>query len=631
MAILAISLTGNAQVINPVPSSAARKLEKVQEAFDRQDWNEARDLADKLVRQHPGWPEGWKTYASVYQATGDLKSGELGLERLVALDSTGYPDAYRWMAEWAFNRGEYHRAWLKMNKYLQLTPDTGSSPFRIKLLDSSIRFALEQVSQPVRTGIRKLGGPVNTADDEYFPSLSVDGSILVFTRQFSDSTVPGKKRIQESLFYSTWGDSTYRQPEELPYPINTPGNEGTQSLRQDGRIMFFTACSRPDTKGGCDLYYCVKTGDAWSNPANLGYPVNTRYWESTPYLASDGKRLYFASNRPGGSGGMDIWLSTLNPDQGWSVPVNLGPPVNTPLDEMSPVLLVDGRTLFFASNGHAGMGGFDLFKFDLAGADKSFLPENLGFEVNTYADEDAITVNAATNTALLASNRDSAGGKDIYQLDMKPFITARTSLSLTGTVRDRLTGLPLGARMEVEPHGDPLVSRVESDPMTGIYLLGVPARPSYRVAASSPGYLPYSGFYVYDSLSESDNINFSFDLEPIRLGASIIMRNIFFAHDSYELLPESDPDLLEIVNLIRQNPGIVIEISGFTDNTGTSEYNNNLSLKRAESVRSKLVSLGVSPDQLTAAGYGSTRPVAPNYTEEGRGLNRRTEMKVIKY
>ncbi len=624
------SYLSHAQQVWKASTAALNRLKKVNEAINNMDWDEAKHLSGQLIKLYPEWPEALKTYSGVCQETGDTYASEKGLRLLLQLDSAYFPEAWRWIAEWSFNRGDYADASVNFSKYLVLIHDTAELPYRIRLLDSSIRFALDQVRKPEATFPKKLTGPVNTKDNEYFPSLSIDGSVLVFTRQAREPGNTLTKPPQEDLFYAAFQDTGYRNPEAFPIPVNSTGNEGTQSLRQDGRVMFFTACNRPDTKGGCDIYYCVKSGDQWSDPVNLGYPVNTRYWESTPFLSQDGKSLFFASNRPGGSGGMDIWRATLKTDLSWSAPVNLGQPVNTPSDEMSPILLVDGKTLFFASNGHIGMGGFDLYKYDLSDRGTSPAPKNLGYKVNTCFDEDGLTVNADLNLGLFASNRDSLTGKDIYQVDMSPYIPVSNALTLSGTVRDRITGLPVGARIEVQPHGDTLISSVEADPVTGTYLLGIPERPAYRIGASYPGYLPYSQYYINDTLSGKTKIQYSIDLEPIQPGAAIVLQNIFFALNSHELLPESDKDLEEILTLFSRNSGIVIEISGFTADTGTDDYNLVLSQKRAESVMKFLISHGINPDQLTAKGYGRSHPIATNETEEGRSLNRRTAMKVIR-
>lgn len=630
LALLAFPGLLQAQQAATVSPAALNKLKKVKEALNHMDWNEAKILSDRIVKQYPGWPEGWKTLAEAYQATGDLKTSEKALRQLIQLDSLGYPEAFRWIAEWTFNRGDYADAKVNFDKYLLLDHNPAEMPYRTRLLDGSIRFAVNQQKQTDIKRPGKLAGPVNTSDDEYFPSLSVDGSVLVFTRQARDAGLKARDAAKEDLYHVAYQDTGYRFPETFPFPINTAGNEGTQSLRQDGRVMFFTACSRPDTKGGCDIYYCVRTGDRWSDPVNLGNPVNSRYWESTPFLAPDGKRLFFASNRPGGSGGMDIWQATLKPDRSWSAPSNLGPPVNTPLDEMSPILLVDGRTLFFASNGHIGMGGFDLYKFDLSNPGKSHIPDNLGYMVNTYFDENGLTINEDLKVGLFSSNRDTSMGKDIYQTDMSVYIPAIKTLTLSGTVKDRITGLPVSARIEVQPHGDTLISSVEADPVTGTYLLGITDGASYRIGASYPGYLPYSQYYINDSMAKGSKIQHFIYLDPIQPGAGIVLQNIFFDLDSYELLSESDKDLEEILVLFSQNTGIIIEISGYTDNTGTVEHNLVLSQQRAESVMGYLTGHGINPDQISAKGYGSSSPLATNETEEGRRLNRRTEMKVVR-
>ncbi len=627
---LALSCLVNAQTVDgyKAPPAALKKLDKAKAAWIRFDFKEAENLSDKLVEQYPDWTESWMMYGQVYGDAGDQVKKEKALLRVVELDSISYPITFRWLAELRYSRGDYAAAASCYDKYIRLTRDTAGIPFRAKLLNASIRFALQQVGN-ARAGMpKKLGGSVNTTDDEYFPSLSVDGSTLVFTRQARGGAIPGQIR-QEELFFSSFKDSGYTVPEAFQDPINTGRNEGTQSLSQDGRIMFFTSCNRPDTKGGCDLYYCVKTGEKWSDPINLGNPVNTGHWESTPFLAPDSKHLYFSSNRPGGYGGMDIWKSTLKVDHSWSEPVNMGSAINSPLDEMSPILLVDGKTFFFASNGHIGMGGFDLYKCDLTSVSKSSSVENLGYGINTFFDEDALTINLDSFTVLFTSNSDSVTGKDIYQAKMSRHGTLSSVFSLSGIVIDRITRIPVGAQIEVQPHGDTLLSRVEADPVTGKYLLGIPKRHAYRIGAAAKGYLPYSGYYVSDSAGVVTRIFHSIELEPIKAGASIVLRNTFFALNSFEILPESSRDMDEALTVFSMNPGIIIEISGHTDNSGSDDYNLKLSRNRAESVVKYLISRGINPLQLLSKGYGSTQPVASNETEEGRRLNRRTEMKVV--
>jgi outer membrane protein OmpA-like peptidoglycan-associated protein/Tol biopolymer transport system component len=622
-----LSFTTRAQESASVSSSARAKLEKVNEAISGYQWDEARKQAEKLVRQNPEWAEAWKVYAESCQGAGDVSAAVGALENLVKLDSVRYPEAWRWIAQMRFEQGNYERAADCMKRYIKQVKDTAGLPFRVRLLRSSITFARATANGTTKLHPVKLDSAVNTSDDEYFPSLSVDGSVLAFTRQRRTGT--RRAEIQEDLYFALQTDSGYTSPKPYPDPMNSSGNDGTQSMSQDGRIMFFTSCNRPDTKGGCDLYYCIKTGDQWSVPLNMGYPVNSRYWESTPFLAHDGRRLLFSSNRPGGTGGMDIWETRLQADRSWSAPRNIGAPVNTPLDEMSPNLLPDGRTLFFTSNGHPGLGGFDLFRYVPTPENKIGV-QNLGTAINSRFNEDGIAVNASLGSGLFSSDRDSSGGKDIYQCDFTTWLPAQRIFTISGLVSDAANGKPVEARIEIKPHGDSLVSRVNSDPVSGIYLLGIPRRESYRFGAVAPGYLPYSIILSADTLATGSGIIHTVNLQVIDEGVSIILRNTFFTLDSYELLRESEGDLAEVLALLEQNPGMEIEIAGYTDDTGSDTYNQGLSLKRAESVRNYLLSRGIAGNRVIAKGFGRLNPIASNENEAGRKQNRRTEMKIVR-
>lgn len=613
-----------------VVSKAARKnLEKVIEAANSLDHTRAMALADKLVQGYPEWSEAWKVYAGLCMEAGDSERCEKALWRLVSLDSTEYPEAYRYLADFSFRRGDYEIASGLFKKFEKLRIPAGSLSFKERLLQSSILFALSVESNPSPIVPVRLSGVINSVDDEYFPSLSVDGSLLVFTRQ-KRIQEPGSGSFNEDLYFSAGMDSAFSTAIPFPSPINSAGNEGTQSLRQDGRIMFLTACNRPDTKGGCDIYYCIKIGDNWSDPINAGYPVNSRYWESTPFLSSDGQKLFFASNRPGGIGGMDLWYSTLNPDKSWASPVNIGPPVNTPLDELAPFLDTEGSSLFFSSDGHPGLGGLDLFISSLMPNANWSLPRNMGRSINTSHDEFGLTINSTKKTGLFSSNRDAGSGRDIYQVDLKDFLPQASILTLKGKVLDRTTGLPVGAFIEVMPHGDSICSRVESDPVTGEFLLGIPGRSDYRLLTTSKGYLPYSVFLVPDTNRLSETVLHDIFLEPLQKGAAIVLQNIFFELNSARLLPESEPDLKELLLLFKQYPALVIELSGHTDNTGSQTFNLELSRKRAESVKSYLTERGINAEQIFTVGYGQSKPLATNTDEAGRQLNRRTEMKILR-
>jgi outer membrane protein OmpA-like peptidoglycan-associated protein len=496
-------------------------------------------------------------------------------------------------------------------------------------LKQSVDFALGEVLKPDPVFPEKVTNGINTSMDEYFPSITVDGSTLIFTRQewlfSSGRKIPG----QEDLFQISWKAGETRFPLRFDYPVNTPGNEGTVSVRQDGRTMLFTACNRPDSKGGCDIYLAVRTGEVWEKPYNLGYPVNTRYWESTPFLAADGLTLYFSSNRPGGRGGMDLWKSSLKNDGSWTEPVNLGPVINTEGNEIAPFMLPEGTNLYFASDGHPGMGGFDLFRSGVSGKAGWEIPVNLGYPVNTWHNEEGITMPGDPEFAIISSDRDSLTGKDLYLLKLPREKRPPKSVVIRGIVQNALDGSPVGAEVEIVSLEGENSSRVVSDEISGEYLLGLPVSKSYRLNVNRQGFLFYSGRVLADTIQSRTEIQWDILLQPIRPGASITLNNIYFALDSYELLPESGGELTELTRLLKDNPSMLIEICGHTDSTGSREYNLELSRKRAESVMNHLVMQGIDSKRLSVRGFGDSRPVADNDTEEGRSKNRRTEVRIL--
>lgn len=612
-----------------LPGQLNREMRKIRELATQMEWDAALKVAGRMVKQFPGWPQSWLAHAEIARELDRKEECESSMLRVVSLDSTHYPEAYRWLAERNLNTGQYNEASSFFEKYRNLIPGRKIHSWRDSLLLESILYAADQLRQGASFQPEKLPALINTTDNEYFPSLTVDGSMLVFTRQALNQPDTIGLKNQEDLYLADWDSSAFINVRKMGVPINTAGNEGTQSLSQDGRFMIFTACNRPDTKGGCDLYIALRTGTEWGVPVNAGYPVNTRYWESTPFLSPDGRYLYFASNRPGGMGGMDIWRSEKDASGSWKEPVNLGIPINTPGQEMSPVAGSDGRTLFFASDGHPGMGGFDLFKSRNSPNGKWSEPENLGYPVNTHANEDGLSIVGFLGRAFIASDRDPATGKDLYAIPWETDLKGAQNQVISGKVTDRKSGLPLAAEIRTQSHTDSIISSVESDPETGQYMAGIPPGKSFRIGATAGGYLPYSGSVTAPESNLDQLIRLDIEMERLDPGASVVLNNIFFEWDSYSLLPESSPDLEEIFRLIAGHPAMRFEIGGHTDSSGGLEYNLELSRKRAESVRNYLINRGIQPDRIVSKGYGPTQPLGDNSTETGRAKNRRTELRVL--
>ena len=311
------------------------------------------------------------------------------------------------------------------------------------------RWRKQAVENPVPFRPINLGANVNTANDEYLPALTADYRMLVFTRRVPRNTQTERGLDFEEDFY--WSDYDTMELDwgpahRMPEPLNSHGNEGAQTISHDGRVVIFTACGRNNEPTGCDIYMSVRQGGRWGKPRNMGAPVNSRYWESFPSLSIDGYTLYFASNRPGGYGGTDIWCCTLEEGR-WSEPKNLGPSINTKGNETAPYIHFDDKTLYFASNGHIGMGGMDLFCARRLNDSTWGEVKNLGYPINTPDDENNLIVAPDGRTAIFSSDRFGGYGKqDLYSFVMPapvrperitfidPVVQAENLLTLGDTV-----------------------------------------------------------------------------------------------------------------------------------------------------------------------------------------------------
>jgi outer membrane protein OmpA-like peptidoglycan-associated protein len=395
--------------------------------------------------------------------------------------------------------------------------------------------------------------------------------------------------------------------------------------------MYFTACNREDGKGSCDIYFAVKEGNQWGPPVNLGSPVNTSAWEAQPSISPDGRTLYFVSSREGGIGGMDLWKSERDTSGNWTQPVHLGDVINTTGDEMSPFIHADNRTLYFSSTGHLGMGGFDIFKSKRSESGEWSVPENLGYPINTFHDEIGMIVNAEGSRAYYSSDRMKDSGKDLYMFDLHEEARPVSVSYMKGIVYDSETRRRLEARFElIDLSTSQLSMQSSSDPSSGEFLITIPTNRDYALNVSRPGYLFYSENFSLQGISSMEEpYLMDIPLQSIKSGEKVILRNIFFAFDSSELLEESFIELEKLTEFLNRNPSVRIRINGHTDIVGTDEYNLKLSDQRALSVVRFLKDQGIQESRLESKGFGSSMPLDTNETQEGRARNRRTEFEVL--
>ncbi len=590
---------------------------------------EAEERFLKAIKIEPKFIEAHILLGDVYFDMGKPLDGIELYKKVVEIDDEFFSNTYNQLAQMQMSIGDYDNAVINFTKYIAKKRVNPKLKEKAELQLRNAEFGAIARKSPVPFEPKNLGTNVNTADFEYFPVLTADGLTLVCTRN--------KRRdegadYQEDFYISFLkNDGEWGLAMNLGNPINTDDNEGAQTMTADGQQLFFTGCNRRGGMGSCDIYRSFREGRSWSTPENLGPPVNSDKWESQPSISSDGKTLYFSSNRAGGKGGADIFVTHLAPNGEWTEPRNLGDSINTAGYEETPFIHADGRTLYFTSNGHVGMGGKDIYMSRLDEKGIWSTPKNLGYPINTWKDEMGLFVDASGKLAYFGSDRDGGFGKlDIYAFELYQDARPIPVTYVKGIVKDLPSKRPLGAKFElIDLSTSKTVIESQSDKITGDFLVCLPVDRDYALNVSKDGYLFYSAnFSLQGRAPDSKPFMMNVELQPIEFGKKVVLKNIFFETASYDLKPESTAELEKLVSFLKENPTIHIEIGGHTDNMGNRADNQVLSENRAKAVNDYLLTKGIVPARTEYKGYADTVPIDTNDTVEGRANNRRTEFTV---
>jgi outer membrane protein OmpA-like peptidoglycan-associated protein len=620
----------NAQGYNPasINKKAIVLFEKAGAKAESNKWSEALELLKNAISISPNYLEAYFLTAHINLELKDYANSCSYFKKGFAIDSTYSPMEYFSYSTALAGTGSFQKALDAINNYQLLTdPKDRLTIELVQKRKRSYLFGIEYAkAHPDADSSFKpinLGPEVNSKMPEYFPSLPIDGKQLVFTR---------KAEIYNEDFYQSELDSNnvWTKSKPLIGKLNTPLSEGAMHISQDGEILVFTGCLRPDTYGSCDLYVSFKTENGWSEAENLGPTINSDQWDSQPCLSPDKKDLYFASRRLGGYGGSDIYVSHLMENGYWTKPENLGPTINSPEDEQCPFIHADNQTLFFTSSYWTGYGDEDIFytKKQLDGSWSR--PTNLGYPINTIDREGTLFIAADGKTAYYASERsDSYGGLDLYTFQLRKDIRPTPTRWVKGIVKDRDSQKPITATIELSDLNSQQITTTITTDESGYYFLTIPSGKDYVFSVNKKGYLFYSDHFFLANNSSDSAYEKNIELIKIVPNASIVLNNIFFKTNSYELDSSSTIELNKLVKLLYENPKIVIEIDGYTDNVGTSASNITLSQNRAAAVTEYLISKGILKNRVSAKGFGEKNPIADNNTESGRAQNRRTEMRVI--
>jgi outer membrane protein OmpA-like peptidoglycan-associated protein len=566
-----------------------------------------------------------------------------------------FTDAYSALGSWYFQARRYNEAITTFRAAISSTPN-GRKTFNMSLarclvygghttealqllnelpfqgeaqrLKTQAAFIQQAMNRPWRDTVFNMGR-VNTPDAEMYPWISTDQQTIYLTRRIRNS---------DEDFYKARVDSCggWFAARNMGSPPNTLNQEAAQMISGDGHYLFFTQCENRSesgwAQGGCDLYMSYTADSIWSVPQSFGGTINTPAYEGTPCLSPDNRELYFSSDRPGGFGGLDLWVSRFV-DGLWQAPVNLGPAINTPLNESAPFLHIDNNTLYFSSNGQPGMGGSDLYMCRRVADTNWTAPVNMGYPINTTADENSLCISVDGKKLYFASDRDSLEGNfDLYDMRLPDQLQPVPVSVVKGYVYDSLTGNRLNyASIYVKDAAAPeKVYHFLSNRGDGSFMITLPLGKKYYWHTDRVSFQDGDDtLFVGDQVAE-EPMMYNIPLLPQGYVAPVhdsLILTILFPKNSAKL---SDSDRVMInaalAPWLDQAAGLVVYVNGYTDNSGSPIINEQLSYMRAGLVAKEIISLGILELNLHSKGWGEADPVAPNTSEDEMGKNRRVEV-----
>lgn len=617
-----------------MPGANSKKKEQLfQEgltAYRSGNFSSAKSHLENAIRIDSTYIEAYLLLSDVAAELQDDDLRLKALEKSIELEPAKYKMAHKYLSDIYVQRGQFSTAATHLTKYLNgyRGIDSLQLHYQLQQIEKSKLLIDNELKN---TDIEVFDTTINTENDEYWPFPSADDSTIYFTRLLQ----PDSGHPFERLFYSKRTENGWQTAQQLSIGDVQEVNEGTISMTANENLLFFTACGRSDGFGSCDIFYMFKNKGQWFGPVNAGENVNTAFWDAQPSVSATGDLLFWTSNRGGTIGKQDLWYCTIKRNKAgypeFGEALNAGTGVNTTENDFSPFIHADKQTLYFASTGHYGMGKNDLFVSRLDSGQWG-RARNIGYPINSIHDDDGLVVSPTAHLALFSSNRTTSvrQSKDLYHFNIPADAKPNTMGYLKGYVFNSVTHEKINAQVELSKLTTTEKQVIECDKEKG-YLTVIEAGYTYALNATMPGFLFYSRHFDYKNPETFSNATIeNIFLEPIKLDATVILNNIFFEFDSYEINPKSEAELMKVVEFMTLNSSVKIEVSGHTDTVGNEQYNLQLSEKRAKSIALYL-SKHIEASRIEHVGYGAQKPVANNDTEEGRSKNRRSELKIIAY
>jgi outer membrane protein OmpA-like peptidoglycan-associated protein len=607
---------------------------KEQKKFDRaekfakdQEYESAHRILNRLKETTPVFVDAYLKNGAIYFEQKDTASAISELEQALKIAPDYRINTHRFLATLCYDQGDFGKAVLHQSNYVKALKDQTEKAEGAIFELKCYKFAEWAIKNPVNFKPVAMSDAINTdSSAEYLPSFTADELKMIFTRRTGNL---------ENLYESTRQNQNESWSPSILSPIfNTAANEGAFNMSADGNTIIFTRCGpNPalENYNSCDLFESEFVNGIWSNPESLE-AINSYAWESQPCISENGQTLVFSSNRGGGYGKNDIYVSYKDELGSWSDPVNMGSVINTKGNEASPFFHEDGTSLYFMSDGHVGMGSYDLF-LSRKKENSWLAPMNLGYPINTNKQEGALVVSLDGRTAYFAIDDERA---DIVSFELYEAIRPNPVSYVKGIVKDKSSNKPIAAKIEVARTDGSQKFSLKTD-QSGEFLITLATNNSYSFTVEKENYLFFSErFEFVKETGIVEPIYLEIQLDSIGRNIAeqesdeVILKNVFFPTGSSELLESSFGELSKLLSLLEEHPQIKIEIQGHTDNIGSEEDNIKLSEARAKAVYAYLQTNGIGGDRLRYKGYGEERPVADNDIEKGRAQNRRTSFIILK-
>ena len=636
--------TLHSQTTSTCPEIKNERADKVYDkairAFRQRNYSETIRQLNNVIDIEPDYVDAYFVLGLIYikERRMNLKAAKENFIKVIELCPDYDIYAYYHLSRIAYGSEDYEKAYEYISYFLEdvdkiRTDEDYDEAVRIQ---DFAKFYEKMLKNPVPFNPKPVPG-ISTEYDEYLPIISPDNEMALFTRKIKipprrDDITP-RMSFKERFMYSYRQDGEFNRGQIMPFPFNRHDNEGGATLTIDNRFLFYTLCkyTKDMRYYNCDICYSEFKNGVWTEIQSMSNNVNlSNTWDSQPSITSDGKTLYFVSDRGGGYGGYDIYRTHKNNKDEWSIPENLGIVINTRGNEKSPFIHTDSQTLYFSSDGLMGLGGYDIFYSKLKENGSWSEPENIGYPINSYDDDLGFFVSTDGHYGYFASNKFAGfGGWDLYSFDLYEGARPEKVLFVKGKINDENNSGYKNTHIELKNIESKGITEIPVDSVTGKYVAAVLFRDDYIMTVKRKGYVQESKYISRLDIRFTTPENLLIELKPIEVGKSYRLNDIYFDFNSYELNPESKIVIDEFFLFLNENPTLKVSIQGHTDNIGNDNDNLILSENRAKAVYEYLVSLGVDIKRVDYKGFGESKPIDTNTTEAGRALNRRTEFVIV--